>query len=124
VPVVVKASFFPNWEADGAKGPYRLAPNLMVVIPTENDVTLTYGLTPVDWLGRFLTLAGIAGLILLARWKGGKRYAADAEDDDENADRAPDAAPEMAADQDVDAENPPAAVGTDSHEDGEPPGLP
>ena len=124
VPVVVKASFFPNWEADGAKGPYRLAPNLMVVIPTENDVTLTYGLTPVDWLGRFLTIAGIAGLILLARWKGGKRYAADAEDDDENADRAPDAAPEMAADQDVDAENPPAAVGADSHEDREPPGLP
>jgi hypothetical protein len=76
VPVVVKASYFPNWEVDGATGPYRLAPNLMVVVPTANDVSLTYGLTPVDWLGRALSLAGLAGLVLLARWKGARRYAA------------------------------------------------
>jgi hypothetical protein len=76
VPVVVKASYFPNWEVDGADGPYRLAPNLMVVVPTDHDVTLTYGLTPVDWLGRVVTLLGVAGLILLACWKGARRYAA------------------------------------------------
>jgi hypothetical protein len=77
VPVVVKASYFPNWEVSGAEGPYRLAPNLMVVVPTQNDVTLTYGLTGVDWLGRFITLLGIAGLIVLAVWKGIRRYAAE-----------------------------------------------
>jgi hypothetical protein len=76
VPVVVKASYFPNWEVDGADGPFRLAPNLMVVIPTENEVTLTYGLTPVDWLGRVISLVGLVGLIALARWKGARRYAA------------------------------------------------
>jgi hypothetical protein len=76
VPVVVKESFFPNWQVSGADGPYRLAPNLMVVIPHSRDVTLTYGLTSVDWLGRIVTLAGIAGLVFLARWKGARRYCA------------------------------------------------
>jgi len=32
-PVLVKVSYFPNWKASGAKGPYRVTPNLMVVIP-------------------------------------------------------------------------------------------
>ena len=36
VPVLVKVSYFPNWQVDGAEGPYRIAPNLMVVVPTEN----------------------------------------------------------------------------------------
>jgi hypothetical protein len=76
VPVVVKESYFPNWEASGADGPYRLAPNLMVVIPREHDVSLTYALTPVDWLGRIITLAGIIGLVALARWKGAERFGA------------------------------------------------
>jgi hypothetical protein len=76
VPVVVKASYFPNWSVDGADGPYRLAPNLMVVVPTEADVSLTYGLTGVDWLGRVITLVGIAGVVVLVRWKRLRRYAA------------------------------------------------
>ena len=43
VPVLVKVSYFPNWEVDGAEGPYRVAPNFMVVVPTQNDVRLHYG---------------------------------------------------------------------------------
>ncbi len=35
VPVLVKVSYFPNWAVDGAEGPYRVAPNMMVVVPTE-----------------------------------------------------------------------------------------
>jgi 6-pyruvoyl-tetrahydropterin synthase related domain len=77
-PVLVKTSYFPNWQAHGAKGPYRVSPNLMVVVPTQKDVSLTYGLTGVDWLGRFVTLLGIAGVVLLILWKSAKRYAADA----------------------------------------------
>ena len=50
VPVLVKASYFPNWEVSGAKGPYRVAPNFMVVIPTSNEVTLHYGYTAVEYL--------------------------------------------------------------------------
>jgi hypothetical protein len=43
VPVLVKVSYFPNWEVDGAEGPFRVAPNLMVVVPTDNEVRLHYG---------------------------------------------------------------------------------
>jgi hypothetical protein len=88
-PVEVRESFFPNWKVKGAKGPYRLAPNLMVVIPTSNDVTLTYGLTTVDWLGRILTLLGAFGVGLLVLWKGATRYAAGS-DDDRDDDTEPD----------------------------------
>jgi hypothetical protein len=57
VPVVVKESWFPNWEADGADGPYRATPNYMVVVPTKHDVTLRYATTGAEWLGRLGTLA-------------------------------------------------------------------
>ena len=35
VPVMVKTSWYPNWEAEGADGPWRATPNFMVVVPTE-----------------------------------------------------------------------------------------
>ncbi len=67
VPVLVKASYFPNWQASGAEGPWRVAPNLMVVIPTSEHVSLHYGRTPVDLVASFLTLLGIIGVVWLAR---------------------------------------------------------
>jgi hypothetical protein len=84
-PVEIKTSYFPNWKVKGAKGPYRLAPNLMVVVPTSNDVSLTYGFTAVDWLGRFVTLLGIAGLVGLILWRGAVKYAAEAPSDDDGS---------------------------------------
>ncbi|MFN0092781.1 MAG: 6-pyruvoyl-tetrahydropterin synthase-related protein [Acidimicrobiales bacterium] len=66
-PVLVKVSYFPNWEASGAKGPYRVAPNLMVVVPTSTEVRLHYGRTAVDVGSWAVTLGGVAGLVVLAR---------------------------------------------------------
>jgi hypothetical protein len=66
-PVLVKASYFPNWTASGAEGPYRVAPNLMVVVPTDTHVSLTYGRTGVEYLSYTLTLLGLVGLVLLIR---------------------------------------------------------
>src|SRR6185312_6781587 len=51
----------------GAKGPYRITPNLMVVIPTSTHVSLHYGWTPVDGLGLLATVAGLVGVVFLAR---------------------------------------------------------
>ncbi|HEX3392944.1 MAG TPA: hypothetical protein VHS52_00320, partial [Acidimicrobiales bacterium] len=65
-PVLVKVSYFPNWKASGAKGPWRVTPNLMVVIPTSKHVSLHYGYTPVDAGGWLLTFAGI-GLAVVVR---------------------------------------------------------
>ncbi|MFN2608699.1 MAG: hypothetical protein ABR511_12560 [Acidimicrobiales bacterium] len=66
-PVLVKVSYFPNWQASGAKGPWRVSPNLMVVIPTSTHVRLHYGTTPVDVGGWLLTLAGVAAAVLVVR---------------------------------------------------------
>ncbi len=41
-PVLVKTSFFPNWKATGAEGPFRAGPNQMAVIPTAETVSLRY----------------------------------------------------------------------------------
>ena len=60
-------SYFPNWQVSGAEGPYRVAPNLMVVVPTEKHVELTYGRTGVEYLSYVLTLLGFVGLVLLWR---------------------------------------------------------
>jgi hypothetical protein len=67
VPVVVKTSYFPNWQASGADGPYRVSPNLMVVIPTATHVSLHYGWTGVDLGAWALTLLGFIGVVWLAR---------------------------------------------------------
>ncbi len=66
-PVLVKASYFPNWQASGARGPWRVTPNSMVVIPTSRHVTLHYGNTPVDRTGWALALLGLVGVVFLAR---------------------------------------------------------
>ncbi|MEK7424096.1 MAG: 6-pyruvoyl-tetrahydropterin synthase-related protein [Actinomycetota bacterium] len=75
VPVLVRISYFPNWQASGAEGPYRIAPNLMVVIPTAKDVHLTYQRSGLDIAAYVLTLIGIASLFLW-RWLGDVRHAA------------------------------------------------
>jgi hypothetical protein len=69
VPVLVKTSYFPNWQVTGAKGPWRASPNLMVVVPTGTHVELHYGRTGVDWAGLLLTAFGLVALAALAGWK-------------------------------------------------------
>jgi hypothetical protein len=64
-PVLVKVSYFPNWHANGADGPWRVTPNLMVVVPTSHDVTLTYGRSAANNLGQFLTLVGLIALVVM-----------------------------------------------------------
>src|SRR5439155_27167109 len=58
VPVMVKTSYFPNWTASGADGPWRATPNFMVVVPTSHQVRLDYSTTTAEYLGRAGTVAG------------------------------------------------------------------
>jgi hypothetical protein len=68
VPILVKVSYFPNWKVSNADGPYRVAPNMMVVVPKKaGTVRLHYGYTPIDVFAYFLTFLGIAGLFVLWR---------------------------------------------------------
>ncbi|MEY2567792.1 MAG: hypothetical protein QOE35_2321 [Actinomycetota bacterium] len=63
VPVLVKSSYFPNWHASGAKGPWRVTPNQMVVVPTKKHVELHFGYTGVDIMGDGLTALGLAAVV-------------------------------------------------------------
>ena len=72
-PVLVKVSYFPNWHASGAQGPWRVTPNLMVVVPTSHDVKLTYGTTSADNLGQLATVLGLVALVALGLVPWGRR---------------------------------------------------
>ncbi|HLX87752.1 MAG TPA: hypothetical protein VKR22_04795, partial [Acidimicrobiales bacterium] len=67
VPVLVKTSYFPAWQASGAQGPWRAEPNLMVVVPTSHDVELHYGRTAAGWLGLGLSVVGVVVVVVLVR---------------------------------------------------------
>jgi hypothetical protein len=67
VPVLVRVSYFPNWKVDGAKGPYRVAPNMMVVIPTSNTVNMHFGWSTLDYVAYLLSFAGIAWIVVTRR---------------------------------------------------------
>jgi hypothetical protein len=59
VPVEVKISYFPRWHVTGATGPYRVSPNMMVVVPTSHHVTLSYGATTWQTTGDVITASTV-----------------------------------------------------------------
>jgi hypothetical protein len=73
VPVLVKMSYFPNWQVDGAKGPYRVAPNFMVVVPTSTHVRLHFEPSTSDRVAYLLTFVGI-GLLFFWRRRGDMHF--------------------------------------------------
>jgi len=77
-PLLVKISYHPRWRADGADGPYLVSPGLMLVVPRQTEVRLTYaGRTWADRLGRTLGLLTLAlGLVLAGRRRVARKPAA------------------------------------------------
>jgi len=63
IPHLVKVSYFPNWRAYGAEGPWRVTPSFMVVVPTDDTVELVFDQTWVERVGALATLAGLIGLL-------------------------------------------------------------
>ena len=66
VPVVVRVSYYPRWHAAGASGPWRVSPNLMVVVPTSHVVVLSYGGSLATNVGAIATLVGLFTCVLAA----------------------------------------------------------
>lgn len=58
-PMLVRVSYFPTWHAIGADGPWRVAPNWMVVVPRSTKVRLVNETSPVEWLASILTIVGL-----------------------------------------------------------------
>jgi hypothetical protein len=67
VPVLVKVSYYPNWTVAGGQGPYRVAPNQMVVIPTAKHVRLHYSRSHLEIAATGLSVVGLAALVALGR---------------------------------------------------------
>lgn len=67
VPVLVRVSYFPGWKVSGGQGPYRVAPNLMVVIPDDTTVELSYGGRGIDIAAMAITVGGLAALVVQRR---------------------------------------------------------
>jgi hypothetical protein len=65
VPHMVKVSYFPNWTATGAEGPWRATPSLMVVVPTQKDVVLEFRDTWAESGGKVLTVVGVGALLAI-----------------------------------------------------------
>jgi hypothetical protein len=66
VPVVVRVSYYPRWHASGAKGPWRVSPNLMVVVPTSRTVVLTYQGSSTTTVGATITVLAVIGAVAAA----------------------------------------------------------
>ena len=63
VPVLVRVSHFPNWTAHGTAQIYRAAPNMMVVIPSQTQVRMSYQSSGLD---RSSYLMSFGGILMLA----------------------------------------------------------
>ena len=71
VPVLIRVSYFPNWQVSGAEGPYRVAPNMMVVVPTSENVSLNFKASFVDRFAYLLTIAGLVAVVVM--WRRDRR---------------------------------------------------
>ncbi|QRN80655.1 MAG: hypothetical protein JK586_03520, partial [Nocardiopsis sp. BM-2018] len=109
VPVLVRVSYFPNWRVSGAEGPYRVAPNMMVVVPTDTTVEMHFGRTFSDIVFWAMTFVGI-GLCVLWRRRGDLVFPSEVpgrsvDDDapaDEDGDESTDGVDDDAGDDSVD----------------------
>jgi tetratricopeptide (TPR) repeat protein len=73
-PHLIKVSYHPNWQVEGADKVYLVSPSFMLVFPQDNKVRLFYGPGPWDRLGQLLSLFGLFVLLLhvpLPTKKGG-----------------------------------------------------
>ena len=75
MPHLVKVSYFPNWTATGADGPWRATPSLMVVVPPQRaGCARIPGHMGGDG-GKIATLIGVLGLIGVGIWGVRRRQA-------------------------------------------------
>jgi hypothetical protein len=73
VPVVVRNSWYPSWKVSGAKGPFRAGPNMMVVVPTSRDVTLSVPTPPFRGLAEIISLLALIASVWWVRSTRGRR---------------------------------------------------
>jgi hypothetical protein len=74
-PHLIKVSYFPNWVAEGAEGPWRATPSLMMVVPTSEDVVLEFRDTWAETGGKVATGLAVVALVGIGVWSARRRDA-------------------------------------------------
>jgi hypothetical protein len=65
VPHLIRVSYFPNWDVQGAHGIYPVTPHFMLVIPRSSTVTLTYSHCMWEIFGGWMTFFTLMCLLLV-----------------------------------------------------------
>jgi len=70
-PHLIKVSYHPNWQVEGADRIYLVSPSFMLVYPRQSHVRLYFGKNGLNYVGEGMTLIGlsiflISGIIYLA----------------------------------------------------------
>lgn len=66
-PLLVKISYHPRWQVEGADRIYLASPSFMLIFPTNNNVRLFFGDTPIVHFGHLLTILGLGVLLASLR---------------------------------------------------------
>lgn len=66
-PHVIRISYFPNWQVEGADRVYLVSPSFMLVFPKQESVRLFYDDIWSDSVGKFLSVIGFLVTILLLK---------------------------------------------------------
>ena len=68
-PLLVKMAWHPRWQAEGALGPYLVAPALMLIVPQQETVRLVYARTGADRAGLALSGTVLVGVLAFSWWR-------------------------------------------------------
>jgi len=63
-PLLVKMSYHPNWQVEGADRIYLTSPSFMLIYPEQRHVRLYYGSGPWNRIGQALTVTGLIILLI------------------------------------------------------------
>ncbi len=63
-PHLIKVSYHPNWQVEGASRIYLVSPSFMLVYPEQKNVRLYFGKTIYNYLGEGLSLIGLSILLI------------------------------------------------------------
>lgn len=67
IPHIISMSYHPRWKVVGAEKIYLVTPSFMMVVPTSENVTLTFSNDKTNYLGIFLSILGFLLTIILHR---------------------------------------------------------
>lgn len=72
-PHLISLSYAPGWKSLAGEKIYPVSPGFMLIVPTTQEVRISYERTMWEWLGIFLTLSAIP-LALRIRTRSGKSW--------------------------------------------------